>query len=185
VGRIDPVKNQRWLVEQSPRLFRDHPDALLVFAGPSTDDRYTETLKQRIDELGVGGQIVFTGGLPPEDPRLIGLFQMACAVVLPSISETFGLVLLEAWAANTAVISSRTSGATALVEDGENGWLFDLEDPEAFHEATDAALDNPHLRARLASAGHLKVKTEYDAPAVALRAKQLYHQLIEAKTCTR
>jgi glycosyltransferase involved in cell wall biosynthesis len=184
VGRIDPVKNQGWLVDQAQRLFKRHPDSILVFAGPSTDERYSEALNRSIEKWGIGQRIIFTGGLPPEDPRLIGLFQLACAVLLPSISETFGLVLLEAWAAGTAVISSRTSGAQALIEHSKDGWLFDLDKPETFHHAVDVAIENPDMRARFAAAGNDKVKREYDMPVIALRAKQLYHQLIEAKACT-
>jgi glycosyltransferase involved in cell wall biosynthesis len=104
-------------------------------------------------------------------------------VVLPSISETFGIVLLEAWASGTAVISSRTSGATALIEHGENGWLFDLNAPATFHEALNEALNNSSLREKTASAGNARVRAEYDVAAVARRTRQLYHQLIEAKSC--
>jgi len=184
VGRIDPVKNQGWLVDQAQRIFAKHPDAVLVFAGPSTNEQYSQTLKSNIAKAGVDQRVIFTGGLPPEDPRLIGLLQLACAVVLPSISETFGLVLLEAWAARTTVISTRTSGAQALIEHSKDGWLFDLDKPETFHHAVDAALENSEVRSRFAANGHAKVKKEFDVPAVALRAKQLYHQLIEAKACT-
>ena len=45
------------------------------------------------------------GGLPPGDPRLIGLMQNASAVVVPSLSETFGLIIIEAWGAGAAVLS--------------------------------------------------------------------------------
>jgi len=111
------------------------------------------------------------------------LFQLAEVVILPSISETFGLVLLEAWAAGTAVISSRTSGPAALVNHGENGWMFDLESPETFHQVVDVALSNPKARAQAAAAGKAKVLAEYDLRAVADRIRQLYNQLIEAKSC--
>ena len=106
-------------------------------------------------------------------------------MLLPSISETFGLVLLEAWAAGTTVISSRTSGASALVRDGENGWLFDLSDPRAFHQAVSQVLRNPGLRTRLAESGRQLVTSEYDVRSVACRVKQLYEELIEAKHALR
>src|SRR5262249_48634968 len=126
-----------------------------------------------------------TGGLPPGDPRLIGLMQEACAVLLPSTSETFGLVLLEAWAAGTVVISSRTSGASALVLHGKNGWLFDLSNSAAFHDAINEALLNPKRRAQLAESGRDLVAREYDAPSVARKVKQLYDELIEEKHALR
>jgi glycosyltransferase involved in cell wall biosynthesis len=185
VGRIDSVKNQAWLVEQAPEIFRRHPKALLVLAGPSTDESYSNSLRSKIRFLGLEEKIVLTGGLPPGDPRLIGLFQTATVVLLPSLSETFGLVLLEAWAARTSVISSRTSGANALVKHGTNGWLFDLGNPGSFHEALDLTLADPALRSRLAAAGSEMVRAQYDTAVVVARLRRLYDELIERKHALR
>lgn len=179
-GRIDPVKNQGWLVAQALELFKTHPRALLVFAGAITDELYGGQLRRQINGLGLGANILLTGGLPPGDARLIGLFQAAQAVVLPSISETFGLVLLEAWAAGTTVIASRTSGATALVKPGENGWLFDLEKPAGFHAAVNATLVSPALQKQLANAGK-KLAASYSLRAIGERVKNLYAELIGEK----
>jgi len=184
-GRIDPVKNQAWLITQAPELFRNHPEALLVLAGPCTNEAYGQSLEHQIRALGLSQRVLSTGGLPPGDPRLIGLFQEARAVLLPSISETFGLVLLEAWAAGTTVISSRTSGASALIRDGENGWLFDLSEPRAFHRAVNQTLLNPGLRTRLAESGRQLVNREYDGMSVAGRVRQRYQELIESKHALR
>jgi glycosyltransferase involved in cell wall biosynthesis len=184
-GRIDPVKNQEWLITQAPEMFRAHPNALLVLAGACTNEGYGQSLEHQIRALGISDRVLLTGGLPPDDPRLIGLIQESRALLLPSISETFGLVLLEAWAAGTTVISSRTSGASALIRDGENGWLFDLSDPAAFHRAVSQTLLKPGLRARLAESGRQLVAGQYDVMSVAGKVKQLYEQLIEAKHALR
>jgi glycosyltransferase involved in cell wall biosynthesis len=185
VGRIDPVKNQRWLIEEAPALFARHPPALLVLAGACTDPAYGEGLRRRVAELGLTDRVLFTGGLSPNDPRLIGLLQDARVVVLPSISETFGLVILEAWAAGTAVIASRTSGAMSLIKPEQNGWLFDLNVPSQFHAAVDQAFLQPHLAARWAAAGHQLVRAEYDGTVLAGRMTNLYGQLIEENHALR
>lgn len=185
IGRIDPVKNQGFLVEQAPALFAKHPDTMLLFAGACTDEVYGAALNRRIRELGLQDRILLTGGIPPSDPRLLGLFQLASAVLLPSISETFGLVLLEAWAAGTTVISSRTSGASALVEHRQNGWLFDLEKPEGFHDAVREVLQNPALRQSTVAAGNELARTQYDTEVLAGRVKDLYEALIEEKHALR
>jgi len=185
IGRIDPVKNQGWLIERAPAILFKHPDALLVLAGACTDESYGKLLQRRIDELGLENQVLLTGGLPPGDPRLIGLMQDARAVILPSISETFGLVLLEAWAAGVPVLSSRTSGASALIRHGENGWLFDLADPQPFHEALDRMLLYPALAKQLAEAGRKLVAENYDIHVLANRVKTLYEQLLEEKHALR
>jgi starch synthase len=185
VGRIDPVKNQGWLVEQAPALLQRHPKAILVLAGACTDAVYGEKLQQEICKLGLEQKILVTGGFQPTDPRLIGLFQMAQAVVVPSISETFGLVILEAWAAGTTVISSRTSGALSLVKPGHNGWLFDLQRPEEFHTAVDEVLQRTDLAGEYAANGAKLVDAEYDVGRLGGRVKDLYEQLIEEKHALR
>jgi starch synthase len=185
VGRIDPVKNQAWLITQAPEILRRHPNMLLVLVGACTDDAYGKNLHRQISDLGIDNHVLVTGGLPPCDPRLIGLMQEARAVLLPSISETFGLVLLEAWAAGTTVISSRTSGASALVREGENGWLFDLSEPTSFHRTVDDALQDSALRRRLAASGRELVNRDYAVTSVAEKVKQLYTELIEEKHALR
>ena len=182
VGRIDPIKNQAWLLDQAPAIFQKHPNALLVLAGPCTNEAYGELVRRKIQELGLRENVLLTGGLPPNDPRLIGLMQEANALLLPSLSETFGLVILEAWAAGTVVVSSRASGPSALIRDGENGWLFSLDQSGPFHEAVDRALTDPALARRMARRG-ASISQQYSIAALAARLKNLYEELIREKQC--
>ena len=181
LGRIDPVKNQSWLVDQFPRVLRRHPNTLLVLAGACTDEPYGAALQRRIAELGLGNRILTTGRLPPADPRLIGLLQLARVCVLHSISETFGLVILEAWAAGTPAMSSRTSGPSALIDHGRNGWLFDLDRSASFHEALDVALTSEEARRRAIAAGRERVVSQFDTAVLATRMKDLYRELYDEK----
>ncbi len=185
VGRIDAVKNQSWLVEQMPELVRRHPALLLVLAGAATDQGYAAALVRRISLLGLERNVLLTGGIPPGDPRLIGLLQEARTVVLPSASETFGLVILEAWAAGTPVISSRTSGAGSLIEHGETGLLFDLARPEKFHASVNELWSDSAMAVRLAAGGRKRVIADFDTQVLADRMKWLYENLIEEKHALR
>ena len=119
LGRIDAIKNQGWFIAQAQEIFQRHRQAMIVLVGACTEKAYGEALKQNIRQLGLEDRVLLTGGLAPADPRLIGLLQTASVLVVPSLSETFGLVILEAWVAGTPVLSSRTSGASALVKHGQ------------------------------------------------------------------
>jgi glycosyltransferase involved in cell wall biosynthesis len=163
-------------------MFEKHPRALLVLAGSCTDEQYGKLIDRRIRSLGLENRVLRIGGLPPNDPRLIGLLQEARALLLTSLSETFGLVILEAWATGTVVLSSRTSGALALVRDGHNGWLFDLEHPETFHQALAKTLADPGLARQMLSRG-AEVSHDYDLDVLAGRMKKLYDELIQEKQC--
>jgi starch synthase len=178
LGRIDPVKNPSWVVERMRNILEREPQATLVLAGACTDQAYGAMLQRKIEELDLEPHVRLTGGLPAGDPRLIGLIQSARVLVLPSVSETFGLVILEAWAAGTPVLASQTSGAMALIEPGLNGGLFDLARPRAFVEQLHHALGNETWRAGVIAAGRRKVQEEYDTRVVVGQVKQVYEQLI-------
>lgn len=182
LGRLDPVKNQEWLLEQLPAIVQRHPGVLLVMAGPCTDEPYGRALEKQIAQLGLASHVLLTGLLPPNDPRVVGLLQVARALVLPSLSETFGLVILEAWAAGTMVLATRASGPAALVRHGENGWLFDLESPTGFHEALDRTLCDAVLDRQMVERGR-EVAAQYDIGALAARLKNLYAELIKERAC--
>lgn len=184
LGRIDPVKNQAWLLEQAPALLQRHPNTLLVLAGPCTDEPYGKLVEQTIDRLGLRDRVLLTGPLPSYDPRLIGLLQSAVALILPSLSETFGLVILEAWAAGTMVLTTRASGPAALVEHGQNGWMFELDRPETFHRALDQTLADPELAREMVRRG-ARVSERYGVNLLAGRLKLLYEQICEEKHAVR
>ena len=180
VGRIDPVKNQGWVLEQFGEVARRHPDVRLVFAGACTDEQYGKSLKKDARRSGVEDRVTFAGSLPPGDPRLIGLLQGAAAVVVPSHSETFGLVSLEAWAAQRAVISTRTSGALDLMEDEVNGHLFDLADPKTFRAAVDRCLNDANHAREIGCNGFRRAQ-EFDTVRLAARVRDLYEELLKEK----
>jgi glycosyltransferase involved in cell wall biosynthesis len=185
LGRIDPVKNQDWLVANAAEIARRHPGILLMLVGAVTNREYGNALKERIAREGLQDVVMLAGCLPFGDPRLVGLLQEARAVVVPSKSETFGIVIVEAWAAGTPVISSRTSGASALVEDGVNGLLFDLEKPATLHAAIDRVLERPELASEWGAAGRAKAVAEFDTSIRADRMRSLYENLIEEKNALR
>jgi len=178
VGRIDPVKNQAWLVDALPAVRERHPDVLLALVGAPTDPAYEAHVRERVRALGLAEHVLLTGPVPPESGLLAGLFQVAAVALLASLSETFGLILVEAWAAGTVVLSSRTSGALSLVRPGEDGELFDLGAPETFHTALDRLLADPAGRDRMARAGRERARAQYEDVAVAARMKGLYEGLV-------
>lgn len=180
LGRIDPVKNQGWVLEQFQEIARRHPNVRLVFAGACTEEQYGKSLKKDARRWGIEDRVTFAGALPPGDKRLTGLLQSSVALVVPSHSETFGLVILEGWAAQRAIISTTTSGAKDLVEEGVNGHLFDLADPAKFHANVDACLNNPNHAREIGCNGFRRAQ-EFDTVRLAARVRDLYEELLKEK----
>jgi glycosyltransferase involved in cell wall biosynthesis len=102
-------------------------------------------------------------------------------VIVPSLSETFGLIILEAWAAHAPALSTRTSGALSLVEENENGHLFDLKNEAEFDHALQRVLESPAHARRIAENGYTLAAQEYDSLILSRRMKNLYEELIRER----
>ncbi|HWA26669.1 MAG TPA: glycosyltransferase family 4 protein [Lacunisphaera sp.] len=183
VARIDPVKNQHWLVQQLPPILARHPRTLLVLVGACTNAEFGANLEKEIRRLGLADKVLLTGGVPPGDPRLSGLMQLARAAILPSLNETFGLVILEAWAAGLPMLANRSAGSVELLRDGENGCLFDVAQPQDFQALLERVLSDTPFREHLTRTGR-SCAGRYDTVAMAGQVKQLYVRLSEEKKCT-
>ncbi len=177
VARLDPAKNLPWLVRQLPEIKRRHPKAMLVLIGAGTTQHVVEELHSEIERLGLQNDVLLTGGLASGSPELIGLIQQARVFALSSTAEPFGIVILEAWAAGTPVISSRTSGPLALIDHGRTGLLYDVETPSTFHQAIDAVFNDAKLHQHLREEARAHVLAEYDVPSIAARVAKVYEDL--------
>ncbi|MCF7787304.1 MAG: glycosyltransferase family 4 protein [Prosthecobacter sp.] len=181
VARLDPAKNLPWLVRQLPAIKRRHPRAMLVLIGAGTTPSVVEELHREIARLGLINDVLLTGGLESGCAEMIGLVQSSRLLVLCSTAEPFGLVILEAWAAGTPVLSSRTSGPASLIEHGRTGLLYKLDQSADFHSAIDTLMLNNKLHRHISMEARELVRAEYDAPTVAGRVARVYEELVEAK----
>ncbi len=149
VGRIQPLKRPLVAVETLACLGRE--DArLLVVGGPSGTEGKTEyrRLQDCIHALGLEDQVAL---VPPRPHHWLSTYYRAADVVLvPSRSESFGLVALEAAASGTPVVAAPVGGLRSIVDHGRTGFLVDDATAEAFAAQTAALIDNPLLAAETA-----------------------------------
>src|SRR4029077_19571230 len=133
VGRIQPLKGPDVAVRALAALNR--PDALLLIVGGASgidgagEMRHVQTL---ITELGVQGQVRF---IEPQPHHILSTYYRAANVVIvPSRSESFGLVALEASACGIPVVASAVGGLLTLVDHGMTGFLVPERDPALYAE---------------------------------------------------
>jgi D-inositol-3-phosphate glycosyltransferase len=127
-----------------------------------------------IDELGVRDRVTFVE--PQPHHRLSTYYRAADVVVVPSRSESFGLVALEAAACGVPVVAAAVGGLRTLVVDGETGVLVDSRSPSAFARSIDELLGDPERAAamgRAAAAG----ADRYSWSTTAGRLRRLYGDL--------
>ncbi len=146
VGRIQPLKGLDVAVQALAALGR-RDATLLVVGGASgaEGDGEVERIRRLVGELDLEAQVRF---VPPQPHHLLSTYYRAAdAVWVPSRSESFGLVALEAAACGVPVVASAVGGLLSLVDHGRTGFLVPGRDPELFARHTAELLAHPELAA--------------------------------------
>ncbi len=120
-GVLIPRKGLHLLLEAFARL--DHPLAQLHLLGHPENADYAGELKKQAQDRGIANRVHFHGAV--SQVELAEYFASARALVLPSLSEGLGRVVLEAMLTGAPVIGSRVGGIPDLIQDGENGFLVE------------------------------------------------------------
>lgn len=147
-GRIQPLKGADVAVRVVAAL-RDLDAVLVLVGGPSGIDgeRELQRLDRLVDELGVRDRIRF---VPPQAHEALARYYRAADVcIVPSRTESFGLVALEAQSCGTPVVASAVGGLRLAVSDERSGFLVGCCDAANFVEPVRALLEDRALHARL------------------------------------
>jgi D-inositol-3-phosphate glycosyltransferase len=171
-GRIQPLKGLQVAAAALARLARTDAE-LVVVGGPSGADGAAElaAADALARSLGVSHRIRF---VPPQPHHLLSTYYRAADVVLvPSRSESFGLVALEAAACGVPVVAAAVGGLRTLVDHQRTGLLVEGRDPEAFAAAVDAVLGDEAYALRLGSAAAQRARG-YTWSTSAARLRRIY-----------
>jgi D-inositol-3-phosphate glycosyltransferase len=163
-GRLEPLKGAETLLGAVAQLCdeeRFDDVVTLVIGGDSGDGSIAGGERRRLEAVagdsGLESRVRFLGAVEHED--LADYYALADICVVPSRTETFGLVALEAQALGTPVVASAVGGLTEIVEDGRTGILVAGREPQAFAAAIAALLDDAPLRERMGEAARLRAAT--------------------------
>jgi glycosyltransferase involved in cell wall biosynthesis len=168
VSSLWPYKNCDGLLRAWALARAGLPGRQLVVVGPGRDQKYTSGLHALADQLGISGDVVFTGGIPLEET--VPFYRAAEVFVYPSLNETFGLPILEAMACGCPVVTSDTSAMPETA--GGAAILADPADPASVARAIVQAAGS---RDRLREAG-LKRAAEFTWTATAASTLDVYRE---------
>lgn len=161
VGRIEPVKGLRYVIEALEIMKRESPllflkTRLLVIGGGHKEEELRENeevsrIKAQIQGIGLENKVSFLGSI--DHSQLRKFYTAADALVVPSLYESFGLVTVEALACGTPIIVSRVGRMKSIVRGGKNGFSFCPDDPASILEAIENLFDR---RSKLWSSGAIR-----------------------------
>ncbi|MBC8506383.1 MAG: glycosyltransferase [Anaerolineales bacterium] len=172
VGRLTQEKNWTTLIDAFGRAFKNQSDHRLAIIGdgPERDD-----LQQLAQKLGIATQVDFLGRVPFEDiPHYLAA---ADCFAFASITETQGLVTLEAIAAGLPVVAVDATGTSDIVQDGIEGFVTENKS-EALANSLRSMLENPEHLYKFRNAALLRAKF-FDIRKQAKRLEEVYYLAIE------
>ena len=181
VGRIQPHKGPEVLIRATSELVKHSPQLrsrLIVniiggASGANTEE--VERLKELATWLNIDDVIHFAPPVPRAD--LVHWYRAADLVCVPSYSESFGLVALEAQACGTPVVATAIGGLRTAVADGISGVLVDGHDPKAWSSVIARLLHEPQRRVLL-SMGAIEHASHFGWDTTARGTLDIYDQVI-------
>ena len=173
-GRLTQEKNWGTLLQAAQKVYKKHPELRVVLIG---DGAEKEALQELILELGIAERVTFTGEMPFADVTMY--LKAADIFGFASVTETQGLVTMEALAAGLPVAAVDASGTRDIVENGKQGLLVS-NNVNDLAQAIDQLLESPELMKKFHINALEKAKT-FDVKNCARQLVHVYEQAIQAK----
>lgn len=174
VGRLVPVKGQAVLLQAWPSVLTREPMAVVLLAGDGPD---REALRAKAAALALGDSVRFLG-FHEEIPSLLACAE---ALVLPSLNEGFGMVLVEAMAMGKPVVATAVGGVPEVVLHGVTGLLVPPADPEALATAILRLLGDPRAARQMGEAGRERARNCFSRDSFLRAHRDLYGGLLAPK----
>lgn len=172
VGRLITIKGVDHLIRAMRNMAETQPSARLIVVGDGQERALLQALAQG---AGLADRVTFAGERPHED--VIRFMRAADVFVLPSLVESFGIVLLEAMSCGLPVVASNVMGIPSIVADGVNGFLVPPADDRAIAAGVERLLGDPMLRANFA-ARNVRDAAGYAMPRIADRFLELWENTV-------
>ncbi len=170
VGRLTLQKGPDYFLEAAKKVLSRRNNTLFVVSGSGD---MAQAVIDRAAYLGIGDRVLFTGFL--RDKQLARLYGLADVVVMPSVSEPFGIVPLESLLNGTPVLISKQSGVSEVIH---NALKVDFWDTDDMANKIAAVLDHPSLRETLALEGRREAGAQ-TWRRVAERCMMIYRSLVK------
>jgi glycosyltransferase involved in cell wall biosynthesis len=174
VGQCSPEKGHDVLVEATPLLLREHPEAhvLVVGEGPQR-----AALARQASLLGVEGRVRLPG-FREDVPAILAALDV---FAFPSLDEGLGTSVLDALASRRPVVASSVGGIPEVVEDRRHGLLVPPRDPAALATAIGWMLAHPAEASAMAAAGRERVEREFGVDGMVEGTIREYRRALDAR----
>ncbi len=176
IGRLFPLKGQRYLLEVLDQIKKAFPQIKLLLVGEGI---LRKTLEKRAEGLGIEDAVVFTGLLPPEQiPKVISTFDLLVHV---SLREGLPKTVAQGLAAGKPVVAFDVDGAKEVVIDGKTGYLVPAKDKDKLANTIIKALRNKEESISMAKEGQKLIKKLFPVEVMVNKIEEVYNDVIGVK----
>lgn len=171
VGRLYYPKNLPGLFAVIEKVLESHPDATFILVGDGPQRDYARKRAAALSDKSIH----LLGTIPYADlPRY---YHSADLLVLPSLYEGFGRVVLESYLCRTPVVATRCGGPEDIIVDGETGFLTLVEDMEGFAKRVSWLLDHPTEAKHMGEKGYERVRQQFQPEKLIEQMVQQWRQI--------
>ncbi len=179
VGRLVREKGVQGLIDAIPHVLKYRPNTKFVIAGRGP---YENTLRNQAAMMGISNRIYFTGYV--NDDLRNNLYSWASVAVIPSLYEPFGIVALEAMAAQAPLVISDTGGLGEIVRHGLDGLKAYPGNSQSLADMILWLLNDRGLAENMKRQAYLKVQREYNWLEIARQTREVYRDILNARRNT-
>lgn len=180
LSRIHPKKGLDLVLPWLATLLDQRPDWIFVIAGDADSSDYLESIKVIVSRQKIQSQVVFTGQVTGD--RKTSLYVLADLFLLPSHSENFGIVVVEALAAGVPVLVSDQVGLQDEISKNNAGLVFYLKET-SFSDQVIRLMDDEGLRKTMSKNTQRLVRNKFNWSAITQQQKKYYEELLNRDIC--
>ena len=173
VGRLSVEKGVPTLLHAFAHVQTAHHDARLVIVG---DGPERTNLQELASALGLQDCVRFVGWTPYE--QLPRFYANADVVVIPSLHESYGRVIVEAMSFGRATVATDTEGARSLIQDGRTGFVVPVQDIPALASKISDLLRNPQVANKVGQAARQLTKRTHDPQALCAAQVEMWLKMV-------
>ena len=172
VGSNLQRKGIRTIIQAALEVLPKIPDCLFKIAG---DDPAVPEFRIMCEQLNIADHIIFLGHQSRD--QLLELYSEAAVFILPAITESFGVVILEAMASGVPVIGSNVGGIPEIIRDGINGLMIPPNSPTELAQAIYLLLQNRDMQVQFAKSG-IETAQQFSIEKMMIETYQVYSHLL-------
>ena len=179
IGELAPIKGQENFLRAAALVSSRRDDVAFIIAGEdkSSTGENRRLLERMIDELDLRQRVRIMGWADD----IVELLRTFDVFVSASLSESFGIAMVEAMASGVPVVATMTPGAREIIDADKTGLLAPIGDAEALADAICELLDDPAKRERLAADARRMVSERFSLDQMVARTEQVYPEVLKRR----